>query len=106
MSFFLFGDAFGNSALPGSMFRPFGRVSAQLNMIKAALLDGVELEDEAFNFMVETFDPDTRRMIIRVINGEGLGDLDANSPQVVRYCGIIRALQRGLYNSSHHTDGT
>ena len=48
--------------------------------------------------MVETLDPDIRRMIIRVINGEGLSDLEDNSPQVVCYCGIICALQRGLYN--------
>ena len=101
MNFFLFGDTFGNSALPGSIFCPFGRVSAQLNIIKVALLNGVKLEDNAFNFIVDIINPDTIRMIIRVINGEGLGDLDANLPQVVRYCGIIRALQRGLYNKQH-----
>ena len=97
MNFFFFGDAFCNSALLGSMFCPFFCVSSQLNMIKATFLDSVKLEDEAFNFMVETLDPDTKRMNFKVIDEEGLGDLEDNSLQVVCYCGIICALQRGLY---------
>ena len=80
------------------MFCPFGRVSAQLNMIKADFLNGVELENEAFNFMVDTLDPDIRRMIVKMIDGKGLCDLKKSSPQVVCYCGIICALKRELYN--------
>ena len=74
MSYFLARRAFGLNLLSNGMMQPFCKPELQFNMIKALLLDGVKVDDEAVMYMVNTLLAEVKGVIPNIIDGQGFED--------------------------------